>query len=365
LVSRLGWDAAEAPQPSDGMGPISPLQPDPRGSGRKVAILLGVLFVAALGIAWGYDRVSAEHFYPGTRIGAVGVGSLTVDEAESRLHERYVVPLRQRMTLTAPEFETTSSPWKIGMRVDVSDAARDALVAQQAEPIVMRLWHRVAGDAASVKVRPEVDDEAFSRFLWRTFRKINQEPEDARLDVSRDELDVIGHKLGRTVDRRAAETAIFSALTSGSHEVEIPVKVVQPQLRAEAFDRVILISTSANRLVFYKDGKVAKRYGVATGTGGYPTPRGQFQITAKRMNPTWYNPFSDWSQDMPAFIPPGPSNPLGTRALNISASGIRIHGTPDAWSIGSNASHGCVRMHMRDVEELFEQVEVGTPVLIV
>jgi lipoprotein-anchoring transpeptidase ErfK/SrfK len=347
------------------MGPISPLRPDPSGTGRKLTILVGVLFVAALAVAYGYDRVSSEHFYPGTRIGAVAVGSLSTDEAESKLHERYVVPLRQHMLLTAPEFEAKSTPWKMGMRVDVSDIARDALVGQQAEPIVLRLWHRVAGDPTSVKVRPEMNDEVFGRFLWRTFRKVNQEPQDARLDVSRDELDVIPHKLGRTVDKRAAEGAIFSALTSGVGEVEIPVKVVQPELRTEAFDRVILISTSANRLVFYKDGKVAERYGVATGTGGYPTPHGQWRITAKRMNPTWYNPNSEWSQGMPAFIPPGPSNPLGTRALNLSASGIRIHGTPDAWSIGTNASHGCIRMHMRDVEELFEQVEVGTPVLVV
>jgi lipoprotein-anchoring transpeptidase ErfK/SrfK len=347
------------------MGAISPIRPDARGGRRKVAILIGALFVAALALAYGYDRVSAEHFYPGTRIGSVGVGSLTADEAEAKLHERYVVPLRQRMTLSAPEFETTSTPWEMGMRVDVSDAARDALVSQQAEPIVVRLWHRVAGDPTNVKIRPQVDDGAFGRFLSRTFRRINQEPEDARLDVSRDELDIIPHKLGRTVDKRAAEGAIFSALTSGHDEVEIPVKVVQPELRTEAFDRVLLISTSANRLVFYRDGKVAKTYGVATGTGGYPTPHGQWRITAKRMNPTWYNPNSEWSQGMPAFIPPGPRNPLGTRALNLSASGIRIHGTPDSWSIGTNASHGCIRMHMRDVEELFEQVEVGTPVLIV
>jgi lipoprotein-anchoring transpeptidase ErfK/SrfK len=69
--------------------------------------------------------------------------------------------------------------------------------------------------------------------------------------------------------------------------------------------------------------------------------------------------------DMPAFIGPGPGNPLGTRAMNLSASGIRIHGTPDAGSIGGPASHGCIRMLIHDAEELFDAVDVGTPVMIV
>lgn len=68
---------------------------------------------------------------------------------------------------------------------------------------------------------------------------------------------------------------------------------------------------------------------------------------------------------MPRFIPPGPNNPLGTRALNLNVSGIRIHGTPNVASIGTAASHGCVRMVRRDIEELYELVDVGTRVLIV
>jgi hypothetical protein len=332
--------------------------------GPKVAMLLGILLVATIGLAYLYERASGAHFYPATRIGGEHVGSLTVAEAEAKLHERFVVPLRRPMTLTAPEYEKRATPWGMGMRVDVRDTVRDTLARQQSKGFGFRLWYRVVGDPTNVKVRAQVNEAVFSGFLGTTFSRINQPPQDARLDISRDELEVIPHKLGRTVDKKAAEGAIFAALQDGEREVEIPVNVVQPALRADAFDRVILIKTGSNHLTFYKGGKVSKRYRVATGTGGYPTPHGQFQITAKRMNPTWYNPNSDWSRGMPAFIPPGPRNPLGTRALNLNASGIRIHGTPDAWSIGTNASHGCIRMHMADVEELFELVEVGTPVLV-
>jgi L,D-transpeptidase ErfK/SrfK len=88
-------------------------------------------------------------------------------------------------------------------------------------------------------------------------------------------------------------------------------------------------------------------------------------VTLKRYLPTWVNPWSKWSMDMPAKIGPGPGNPLGTRALNLSAPGIRIHGTPHARSIGYSVSHGCIRMRMPDVEALYPLVPKGTPVFIV
>jgi L,D-transpeptidase ErfK/SrfK len=67
---------------------------------------------------------------------------------------------------------------------------------------------------------------------------------------------------------------------------------------------------------------------------------------------------------MPASIPPGPGNPLGTRAMSLNASGILIHGTYASYSVGTYASHGCIRMLLSDVEALYPQVPVGTPVLI-
>jgi len=83
--------------------------------------------------------------------------------------------------------------------------------------------------------------------------------------------------------------------------------------------------------------------------------------------PTWYNNGSDWAKNMPATIGPGPGNPLGTRALYLNAAGIRIHGIPSSedWSIGSAASHGCMRMHRWDAEDLYPRVPVGTRVIIV
>ena len=333
----------------------------------KVAILLAVLVVAGTAIAYGYERASAEQFYPGTRIGGVLIGSRTAAEAEALLQERFVAPLHEPMKITAADFETTATPWEMGMRVDIHDLVRDALVRQQAASFPQRMWHRAFGEQRPVKLTPVVDDKVFRNYLLETFERVNQEPVDARLEIveGKVKLRVVPHQLGREVDAKAAEQRVFDAMMSGAASVELPVKVKQPVLRTASFDTAIIISTSANILKLYGKGELRKTYKVATGTGGYPTPHGQFHITAKRMNPTWYNPYADWSKDMPPFIPPGPNNPLGTRALNLNASGIRIHGTPDAGSIGTNASHGCIRMLMAEVEQLFEKVNVGTPVLVV
>jgi lipoprotein-anchoring transpeptidase ErfK/SrfK len=106
-----------------------------------------------------------------------------------------------------------------------------------------------------------------------------------------------------------------------------------------------------------------RTFGVATGESRYPTPLGRFQIIVKWRNPWWYPPASDWAKDAEP-IPPGPGNPLGTRWMGISAPAVGIHGTPDPASIGYSVSHGCIRMRIPEVEWLFNQVDVGTPVYI-
>ncbi len=75
-------------------------------------------------------------------------------------------------------------------------------------------------------------------------------------------------------------------------------------------------------------------------------------------NPTWIPPNSPWAKGLEP-IPPGPGNPLGTRWIGTSAPAVGFHGTPQDWSIGTAASHGCLRMHIPDVEKLYEQVQVG------
>ncbi len=126
--------------------------------------------------------------------------------------------------------------------------------------------------------------------------------------------------------------------------------------KKERAPRHIVVSIPHRKLALMEDGQVLKVYPVAVGANVSPSPRGQMKVVSRLSNPTYYHPGK--------VVPPGKNNPLGTRWMGLSEKGYGIHGTNDPRSIGKAASHGCVRMAKRDLEELFEMVQVGDTVEI-
>ena len=120
--------------------------------------------------------------------------------------------------------------------------------------------------------------------------------------------------------------------------------------RAQSTRRIV-ISIPDRSLAVIESGRVLKLYPTAVGASITPTPTGSYRIIQRIPNPTWYT--------KGRVVPPGQSNPLGTRWLGLSVKGYGIHGTNNPSSIGHNASHGCIRMRNHDVEELFELVSIG------
>jgi lipoprotein-anchoring transpeptidase ErfK/SrfK len=120
--------------------------------------------------------------------------------------------------------------------------------------------------------------------------------------------------------------------------------------------RLIVVSIPDRKLALIEDGEVKKIYPVAVGKTTTPSPAGEFEIVNRVDNPTYYHPGT--------VIGPGAANPLGTRWIGLNQKGYGIHGTNVPRSIGRAASHGCVRMAKRDLEELFEMVKVGDKVEI-
>jgi len=118
--------------------------------------------------------------------------------------------------------------------------------------------------------------------------------------------------------------------------------------------RRIVVSIPDRKLALMEGNKVVKIYPTAVGKPSTPSPSGSFSVVQRLPHPTWYYKGK--------VVGPGTANPLGTRWIGLSASGYGIHGTNVPSSIGNNASHGCIRMNNRDVEQLFEMVSIGDSV---
>lgn len=121
--------------------------------------------------------------------------------------------------------------------------------------------------------------------------------------------------------------------------------------------RVIVVSLEDRKLALVEEGQIKKVYTVAVGKPTTPSPTGKFTITRRIKNPTY-------SHDGKTVLP-GPGNPVGTRWMGLSVKGYGIHGTNEPRSIGKAASHGCIRMARKDLEEMYEMVSVGDTVELV
>ena len=141
--------------------------------------------------------------------------------------------------------------------------------------------------------------------------------------------------------------------TSAKPQSATTQKTVQNEQGAT---RLIVISIPDRQLALIVDGEVTKVYPVAVGKDSTPSPEGEFTIITRTEDPTYYHEGK--------VIPPGKSNPLGTRWMGLSLKGYGIHGTNAPKSIGKAASHGCIRMAKKDLEELFTLVKVGDAVTI-
>jgi lipoprotein-anchoring transpeptidase ErfK/SrfK len=343
-----------------------------RASLLACAVLLAVLGGAALAAAW-YDGAHQDELLPGIMIGDVAAGGRpaadVVRELDGQLPPIGATPIRVG---AGPE-EARVTLSQLGLRSNAAETVARAEASAERMGMPRRVWHRLFDRPVGRRydVHLQVSRAAVEREVARLAKKVELAPKDAAIDTSSGMVSILPAKDGRALDVGATADRLYAAavvVANGSVgadlEVAAPVKVVEPQVKGYA--DVILVRLAENKLYHYDNGVLAKTYTVATGTSRHPTPKGEFEVVLKRRNPTWVNPDpKGWGRSLPARIGPGPRNPLGTRAMNLNSPGIRIHGTSNLASLGTAASHGCIRMAMSDIEELFERVEQGTPVAII
>jgi lipoprotein-anchoring transpeptidase ErfK/SrfK len=281
----------------------------------------------------------------GVRVAGVPVGGLRPSEAVAAVHEAFARPLavvvdRSRLELDPAKFASAYIATAVARaRISTGGTNVDLIVAVRGTPL--RAW------VASV-------DKRFERA-----------PVDATLKLRNGKPFLTKDKPGRRLDTARLTERVVAALRGNTRlPVRVRTKTVAPSVSVGTYTDVIVINRSLNRLYLYKDGKLSRTFGVATGQSSYPTPRGKWHIIVKYRNPTWYPPLNNtWARGLKP-VPPGPSNPLGTRWMGLDSPGVGIHGTNNPSSIGYSASHGCVRMQVRDSEWLFEHVDIGTTVFV-
>ncbi|MGH9178579.1 MAG: L,D-transpeptidase family protein [Acidimicrobiales bacterium] len=334
--------------------------------------LLAVLGGAAVAAAW-YDGAHSDELLPGIVIGDVEAGGRPAAEVVRELDGQLPPIGATTVRLAAGAEEARMTLSQLGLRSDAAETVARAEAEADGMGMPRRVWHRLFSRPVDRRyaVRMQVSRAAVEREVARLAKDVELAPKNAAVDTSSGMVSILPAKDGRALDVSATADRLYAAAVvvangSGGDDLEVtaPVKVLEPEVKGYA--DVILVRLAENKLYHYDNGVLAKTYTIATGTSRYPTPKGNFEVVLKRRNPTWVNPDpKGWGRSLPARIGPGPRNPLGTRAMNLNSPGIRIHGTSNVASLGTAASHGCIRMAMSDIEELFDKVDQGTPVAII
>lgn len=343
-----------------------------RHAGRaRGAIVLGVvgalLGLGAIGLVV-YDARASERIFTGIHVAGVDVGGMTREEAIAAVSDHVSALTSRPITVSAAGGTWSSTPAALGATVPVEAAVDEAFDIGQELGIGMRTIYRLRDTsvARDVEVSTAIEDAGLEAFVAEIASAVDKKAADARLEFVDGEVIVQPPVEGVRLRRDEAMRMLRDAVSDGTALLSFPVETTEPTSDGSDLGKTIVVDISANTLVLYDGAEVERRFRVATGAPGYPTPLGAFEIIRKAENPTWVNPDPlGWGKDYPASIPPGPGNPLGTRALYLDAPGIRIHGTYNSDSIGTFASHGCVRMLISDSEALYPLVPVGTQVYIV
>ncbi|MBW3607902.1 MAG: L,D-transpeptidase/peptidoglycan binding protein [Actinobacteria bacterium] len=332
----------------------------------RLRILIGCCLAAAVGLfaaeVVAQQPPAVERIAAGVTAAGQDVSGLTVAEAAVRLQGVYGERLeRGSVSVRAADLTWRLTPAKARVRFDALASAQRALEAGRS----------AFGSPVDVPLAVGYSKARVERFAGRIDRRLRRKPRDAQLRISVTRVGVTRSRRGRDIDGRQLARGIGRALRDPRiGRVFKPTLLrPKPKLTADKLRRrattVITIHQATFTLRLFKNFAVVRSYRVAVGQSGYPTPRGRFAIQSKQVNPVWSVPNAPWAGELAGTTVSGgsASNPLKARWMGI-VGGVGIHGTGQAASIGTRASHGCIRMHVPDVIELFGRVPIGTPVLI-
>jgi lipoprotein-anchoring transpeptidase ErfK/SrfK len=326
---------------------------DRRRTPLALALALGLALALVLALpaaGQGTATIAA-----GVSAGGVDLSGLTVDQAQAKLDQVVGPGLRGDVIVGAGGRVFHLTAVQAGERLDSNRTAKRAVYAGQPGPVPLALSH------AHLAVRA---------FVAKIAGTVGRPARDAQVKITLLRIYRLPGRTGYRIDESAVAGAIDAALdTPGAPRVfHLRLTPTRPRIGLGqlpgAYPTVVTIDRGHFRLRLFKRLAMVKSYGIAVGRSGLETPTGLYHVEERQVNPSWHVPNSAWAGALAGrTIPPGPDDPIVARWLGLGG-GVGIHGTNEPFSIGSAASHGCIRMLVSDVIALYPRVPLGTPVFI-
>jgi len=343
------------------------------GKKTSIAALAAVvLLVVVVAGAYAYDSSQKDKIADGVTVAGVDVGGMNEAEAAAAVRRKLLAPLRHALVVSF-DGQTWKLPGKkLKIRADIDSAVEEAVEDSQQGGFPGRLVRYVSGGEVDERITPQVaySERAINRFVRHVAEEVNREPQNADVEATPDSLEVVAGKDGRKLRDNLLEKDLEAAVLSARapHKIVAKVHATKPEVTksevAAEYPSYLTLDRATFTLRLWQHLKPTEEYTVAVGMEGLETPEGLYEIQEKEENPVWHVPNSAWAGDLAGqTIPPGPDDPIKARWMGIY-EGAGIHGTEETESLGTAGSHGCIRMAIPDVEELYDLVEVGTPIYI-
>ena len=331
-----------------------------------------VLLLGGVVALYVYDSGRDDLIAKGVSVGGVNLGGLRADAARARLRAQLLDPLDRTLTVAVGERRFHLGAREARIKADIGGMVQAALDRSRSGWIGSRSWRDLTGGRENADLPAEVSysDPAVRRLVDRVRVSVTRPAVDALVSFNKRGPKIRPGADGIALDaaglRRRIEATI---LRPGVSTITTTAQVVHPKVTTQSlagrYPYVIVVNRKDFRLKLFHDLHLKKTYKIAVGRVGLETPAGLYHIENKAENPAWHVPKSAWAGKLAGkVIPAGdPGNPIKARWMGIF-DGAGIHGTDALSSLGTAASHGCVRMAIPDVIELYDEVPLGAPVYI-
>jgi lipoprotein-anchoring transpeptidase ErfK/SrfK len=337
-----------------------------------LAALLMLLIFGAVGV-YAIDSAQEDKIADGVTVAGVDVGGMSAAQARRAVAQQVGEPRQRTLSVRYGKRSFELSAADAGVHTDVDGMVAAAVEKSREGNILSRVTRSVTGGKvkADIPVRVTYDQESVDRLVRRVEHSVERPAKNATVDFSGTGVAKVPGTHGIAVRTVALRKAVGDEIVhpTPGRVVKAHVKKTKPKVGvddlAKEYPVVVTVNRGGFQLRVYRKLKLERTYPIAVGQVGLETPAGLYHVQNKAVDPAWHVPDSPWAGRLAGQVIPGgaPNNPLKARWLGIF-DGAGIHGTDAVGSLGSAASHGCIRMAIPDVIRVYDEVPVGAPVYI-